>query len=412
MKPIHWIMLAGWFCSCIGNLQGQSCCDRDSLVTLCYLSSKDYCASNNGGCNEYSLDGKYMEEALKEKLLAPQNFGSFGTVPCNLEIKKLPINPSRAIIDGCGCDIIFMPSVMVEPATNNVDAGSTFIPQNILSRIRDWSMECPSNLVIASQGETTNWGYSMVNLNRNPNRPVPNTSLSKIFKEPFGVVNTFEQGGTYQGVFSTLNEGAEILARDLRERATIVLDRETNDLMIGDIGVFCNGPGDVSEGPMIVTNNDRLVCNIFALACQIASSTKFTERFFEDCETPISLPDGSMAYDLGFYSDTLTTTLGCDSIVNIEIIPCVDIPNIFTPNNDNRNDYFTPITDSEIIIETFQVFNRWGQLVYDNQTPNSGWDGNFNNQMAPADVYVYRIVYTNGLGSKRQIKTGDVTLLR
>ena len=414
MKPIHWILLVGLICSCMGNLRAQSCCDRDSTVMLCYLSSSDYCFSNEGGCNEYSLDGIYMKDALREKLLFGDNFGFGGTVECNLELIQLPANPSISFINNAGCDIVFLPSVVVNPQNNRVDPGDTFIPQNVLDGILDWSLECPSHLVIASQGETTQWGYTLANANTNPNQPITNNVLNQIFDGPFGVVNNFEQGGTYQGVFSRLGNSAEILAHDSRERPTIVLDTETNDLMLGDIGIFCNGPGDVSKGTGVITNNDILACNIFALACQIASSTKNTNLAFEECEGPIRLPSGLLESEIGIYSDTLATVLGCDSIVNIEIIPCeeVIVPNIFSPNGDGRNDFFTIITDSDITVESFKIFNRWGQIVYNNQNPSFGWNGQFKNADAPIGVYIYQIVFYNSVGTRRQVRNGDVTLLR
>lgn len=87
------------------------------------------------------------------------------------------------------------------------------------------------------------------------------------------------------------------------------------------------------------------------------------------------------------------------------------VPNAFSPNGDGLNDRFFP-QGSKVDIGDIrlQVYNRWGQLIYEADEP---WDGlvNGNTEPAPADVYVWKIT----TGGERQIKkemTGILTLLR
>ncbi|HQU60982.1 MAG TPA: gliding motility-associated C-terminal domain-containing protein, partial [Saprospiraceae bacterium] len=60
----------------------------------------------------------------------------------------------------------------------------------------------------------------------------------------------------------------------------------------------------------------------------------------------------------------------------------------------------------------FRVYNRWGQLVYDNETPDTGWDGTFDGKPQPSDVYFYIIGYRLLNGFEPKPLKGDVTLLR
>lgn len=62
------------------------------------------------------------------------------------------------------------------------------------------------------------------------------------------------------------------------------------------------------------------------------------------------------------------------------------IPNAFTPNG--KNPHFKPIVENGVIIKEFMIFNRWGQLMY-NETDGNGWDGNANGKAQPQDTYVY-----------------------
>ena len=114
------------------------------------------------------------------------------------------------------------------------------------------------------------------------------------------------------------------------------------------------------------------------------------------------------------YEVTITSPNGCEAIGSIELNvnePEYMIPNAFTPNGDGRNDFFNVVTKGLIEIVQFRVYNRWGQLVYNNTNPSQGWDGNVNGRPAPSDVYVYTIMlrFPNG---REVTESGNVTLIR
>jgi gliding motility-associated-like protein len=91
----------------------------------------------------------------------------------------------------------------------------------------------------------------------------------------------------------------------------------------------------------------------------------------------------------------------------------VEVPNAFSPNNDQNNDRFSLVSRVPVNIVDFKVWNRWGQLVYNNEAGAQGWDGMFKNEPAPSDVYVYHIVWEiDGGDGVRTVMKGDVTLLR
>ncbi len=103
---------------------------------------------------------------------------------------------------------------------------------------------------------------------------------------------------------------------------------------------------------------------------------------------------------------------------NVDVITeTLEIPNVFTPNGDGVNDRFNILSDVEIgsdflKIKKFRVFNRWGQLIYDNETPFTGWDGRYKGKAAPSEVYVYIVVAEFPVSGKVVELSGDVTLLR
>lgn len=92
----------------------------------------------------------------------------------------------------------------------------------------------------------------------------------------------------------------------------------------------------------------------------------------------------------------------------------INVPNAFTPDGDNLNDYFFPRDWLSKGVASFklQIFNRWGQEIFSTTNINGrGWDGKFNGIDQPMGVYVYMIeaTFKNGASEKKE---GNVTLLR
>jgi len=102
---------------------------------------------------------------------------------------------------------------------------------------------------------------------------------------------------------------------------------------------------------------------------------------------------------------------GCtDSIINfltINPIYSVYIPDAFTPNNDNINDYFFPEITGEKNYN-MKIYNRWGEMIYNDD--NSKWDGKINGKLIPNGIYSYSISVFD-YNQRLFIYTGIVTLL-
>jgi gliding motility-associated-like protein len=109
----------------------------------------------------------------------------------------------------------------------------------------------------------------------------------------------------------------------------------------------------------------------------------------------------------GVYRLRLRDAFGCvvERRVQVREIcpPRVKLPEGFTPNGDNLNDFFAPLT-SDVDKLRVQVFNRWGLALYDQTFDRAngwngifdekvGWDGNFNGSPAPSDTYQYVVTW-------------------
>ena len=88
------------------------------------------------------------------------------------------------------------------------------------------------------------------------------------------------------------------------------------------------------------------------------------------------------------------------------------IPNSFSPNEDNRNDYFFPVVDCEYTYFLITITDRWGYTVFTGNSPGSRWDGRFKGNLCPEDIYIYRIESTEKSADKKQVRTGHISLFR
>jgi gliding motility-associated-like protein len=97
------------------------------------------------------------------------------------------------------------------------------------------------------------------------------------------------------------------------------------------------------------------------------------------------------------YTLFATTPFGCNNRdeVEIRVVGGIYVPNVFTPNNDGKNDSWRiPFLDP-VFGATVNVFNRFGQIVYHVTGAFVDWDGNFKGQPQDAGVYIYSIQFRN-----------------
>jgi gliding motility-associated-like protein len=119
--------------------------------------------------------------------------------------------------------------------------------------------------------------------------------------------------------------------------------------------------------------------------------------------------------EYGTFTVTATSENNCSNSAAITVINnCpgkVYVPNVFTPSNrDGLNDAFIPVTRNVESIN-FQVFNRWGEKVFETDKLLEGWNGQFEGKPAQADVYVYTVQYKT-FGGLTGSTSGNVTLLK
>jgi gliding motility-associated-like protein len=143
----------------------------------------------------------------------------------------------------------------------------------------------------------------------------------------------------------------------------------------------------VNYHPQISLGPDQTLCNGEELTLEVKGLAD--EYFWSNGS---SLPTTQITQSgLYYIVATLDSCISTDTII---IVSCSEIwiPNAFTPDGDNLNDFFKPeclnISEFHMVI-----YDRWGTLVFESNQCNEGWDGKFKGEIAPFGIYSYVIEF-------------------
>jgi gliding motility-associated-like protein len=124
---------------------------------------------------------------------------------------------------------------------------------------------------------------------------------------------------------------------------------------------------------------------------------------------PIASPEVSTRYIVN-----TVTEHGCKAMDSIYIFvddnSLIGVPNAFTPGA-GTNDKLYIIKRGLVNLKHFNIYNRWGNLVFTTTDLDAGWDGTYKGVPQPLGVFVYTIEAVTRTG-KTITKSGNVTLLR
>ncbi|MGL5888770.1 MAG: kelch repeat-containing protein [Bacteroidia bacterium] len=117
----------------------------------------------------------------------------------------------------------------------------------------------------------------------------------------------------------------------------------------------------------------------------------------------------------GIYSVTIITP-ACTIFDSVQVAGApgegaLYIPNSFTPNGDGLNETFTA-SGTDITSFQMQIFNRWGELIFETSSQLVPWDGRVNDTLVQEDVYVVVIEYTSICSPALKRRYSHVSVIR
>ncbi|MDZ7879061.1 MAG: gliding motility-associated C-terminal domain-containing protein [Saprospiraceae bacterium] len=139
--------------------------------------------------------------------------------------------------------------------------------------------------------------------------------------------------------------------------------------------------------------------------------------FRSDPLRPFTRPLDDITYKL-----TIVDVNGCSTseqlFVELDRNRNIFIPNIFSPNGDDRNDYFGVFNGVGVkMINFVRIFDRWGEMMFTKNKilPNTditeGWDGTFKGKVVENGVYIY-IIEVEFEDGQKLVYRGDISVAR
>ena len=123
----------------------------------------------------------------------------------------------------------------------------------------------------------------------------------------------------------------------------------------------------------------------------------------------------------GCYRISAVDSLGNEGIVSeyicVNNCPIYELPNTFTPNADGANELFFPLENRFVSQVNFELFNRWGNKVFETTSPEINWDGtDLEDKQVDQGTYYYTCeVYdtdNEGLRNRVFVLNGYIQVLR
>lgn len=226
--------------------------------------------------------------------------------------------------------------------------------------------------------------------------------------------------GTYQVCYSVGNGGCSdqdcntIVVTGCSPQTT----SESQSICPGDTYTY-NGQtfSDAGSYPFVFTGQNG--CDSTHTLNLSVFSVNPTSQTLTSCEGDSLLVEGTWYYESDNVVVNITDANGCPTTHTTQIVfeDCsiedyaVFIPNVFTPNNDNINDFFSISIMGGYLVEGF-IVNRWGNNIKEFHENDLKWDGRTNDGMMVQDgVYTYIFIIADNNGNKTRYD-GFVTMIR
>lgn len=168
---------------------------------------------------------------------------------------------------------------------------------------------------------------------------------------------------------------------------------------------------DVISLPIpIITQDVDTICKGTSTTLNASGGSTYLWSTGETTPTIMIFP-----YLTSFYTVTATNSLNnincsvnATAVMNVRNCNMIYVPNSFSPFG--LNTVFKPLGEFKSVNNySFQIFNRWGQMVFETNNPDQGWDGKYNGEFVQTGAYIYYLKFDNV--DEKYEKVGTVTIL-
>lgn len=231
---------------------------------------------------------------------------------------------------------------------------------------------------------------------------------SPVSKEQGITKYTFKKAGDYtisfksilNGCWDTMQKTNYIHVKD-RPIAQFS-PKKTNVSMIDPVITFDNAS----------SNNAVYFKWIFGDGTQVSSERNPTHTFIGTGENNLPAPGNYVVQLYAFVNNDCWDSISRSITIDDEQI--FYIPNTFTPDGNEFNNVFQPVFTSGYDAQNFhfEIYNRWGELIFETYNPAIGWDGTYGDKLLMSGSYTWKLQFREKMTEKEHYLTGTVNLLK
>lgn len=211
--------------------------------------------------------------------------------------------------------------------------------------------------------------------------------------------NTFQETGVFKELFSGSYQLVVKDAGDCMLHADNIIVNEPSPLFISSVSATPVSCSTVKDGRLIISVSGGTPPYTYSIPGYIMQQDSVIAE----------LDAGSYHYVI---SDMHNCLASGDADITKESRNCaVFIPNAFSPNGDGINDLFRIIAHDDIHDYHMAIYGRWGQLIFECNDPEKGWNGMGKGGSLPTGSYLYIITFTDSKMQARKEK-GVFLLIR
>lgn len=224
-------------------------------------------------------------------------------------------------------------------------------------------------------------------------------------------INSYANGGTPPYFYRWNINGLYLTDPTIRnlDKGEFYLTITDNNNCKADTMVSISEPDPL--GALFITGNPTCDGNYDGYIQMAGYGGTIPYSFFFYDEVPVSYFIDSL-YE-GEYFVTVRDFNNCEftagpiTLIDDDV-DCLHFPAAFSPNGDGYNDEWFIENIQLYPKSVVQIYNRWGQLLYEKKGIDGYWDGTYNGDPVPTGVYIYMIILNND----EETRTGTITLIR
>ena len=216
------------------------------------------------------------------------------------------------------------------------------------------------------------------------------------------------------GSFSTIQNPVKTYAipgsYSVELEVTSSLGCKDDTVIIGFIDVYPFAIADFDFTPAFTNTRELVIFSNFSI------NTSSFKWYFGDEDSSVLASPTHEYLEEGLYEITLIAMnpFGCNDTI-IKTIEIKDelyfVANSFTPYPEGKNPEWGFVGLKQLDEFELQVFDRWGEVVFETTDPSNTWDGKYENELCPQGVYTWRVKMK--FKSRKIVeKIGHVNLLR